>query len=237
MTAVTVFALVHGAWHGAWCWELLAAELQGLGHQTIAMDLPCDDASKTFRSYATLISQIIDDDAPGEEVVLVAHSTGGLSAPLVKPRTPIRRLVYLCALVASPRLSFIDQLTEEPEMINSDYLAGMSPADPQMRSQWVDQDLARTILFDDCDLATSQAAFDRLRPQALSPYGEPCPLHVLPETPATYVVCAQDRLVNTAWSRRTAEERLGADIIEIPGSHSPFLSRPSHLATVLDELV
>jgi len=237
VTAVTAFALVHGAWHGAWCWELLATELQSLGHQTIAMDLPCDDASQTFQSYATLVSQVIDENASDEDVVLVAHSTGGLSAPFVRPRTPIRHLVYLCALVATPRLSFIDQLSEEPEMINSDYLAGMSALDPQMRSQWVDQALARTILFDDCDLATSQAAFERLRPQAVSPYGETCPLQALPDTPATYVVCAQDRLVNPAWSRRTAEERLGADVVELPGSHSPFLSRPSHLAAVLDELV
>jgi hypothetical protein len=47
-------------------------------------------------------------------------------------------------------------------------------------------------------------------------------------------VAAEDRIVNPAWSRRAARERLGVDPVELPGGHSPFLSRPGPLAEVLD---
>ncbi|MCW2545081.1 MAG: putative hydrolase or acyltransferase of alpha/beta superfamily, partial [Frankiales bacterium] len=52
----------------------------------------------------------------------------------------------------------------------------------------------------------------------------------------TYVACAEDRLVNPAWSRTTAVELLSADLVELPGGHSPFLSRPGALAAALQEV-
>jgi len=67
------------------------------------------------------------------------------------------------------------------------------------------------------------------------PYAEPCALEVFPCTPASYIVCTDDRLVNPDWSRRVARKRLNADVIELPGGHSPFLSRPDDLATLLHD--
>jgi hypothetical protein len=88
-------------------------------------------------------------------------------------------------------------------------------------------------LFADCDEHIAQSAIRRLRPQALSPYIKAFPLDEFPPAPSSYVVCSQDRLVNPEWSRRVACDRLSADLIELPGSHSPFLSRPSAVADVL----
>jgi pimeloyl-ACP methyl ester carboxylesterase len=76
-----------------------------------------------------------------------------------------------------------------------------------------------------------------MRPQARSPYGVPCSLASFPPTPVTYIVCREDRLVNPGWSRRLARERLDAELVELPGSHSPFWSRPRELAGALDRLV
>lgn len=233
---MTTFALVHGAWLGAWCWEAVAAELHRLGHRTISVDLPCDDPSQTFESYAALITRSIDRSSTSDDVVLVAHSTGGLSAPLVAAQRPLRRLVYLCALVPLPGRSYVEQLNLEPQMINSDYLRGISAVDEHLRSEWIDGEMAHAIMWGDCDPNISQKAYERLRPQAVGPYSRPCPLSHFSETPATYVLCTEDRLVAPSWSRRTALETLGADLLEMPGSHSPFLSRPSHLATVLANL-
>jgi hypothetical protein len=69
-----------------------------------------------------------------------------------------------------------------------------------------------------------------------TPNQVPCSLTALPALDSTYVVCSEDRMVNPDWSRRIAHDRLTADVIEIPGSHSPFLSRPKTLAEVLGGL-
>jgi pimeloyl-ACP methyl ester carboxylesterase len=64
---------------------------------------------------------------------------------------------------------------------------------------------------------------------------ETFPLAALPDVPSSYIVCADDRTISPAWSRRTARERLGVEAVELPGGHCPYLSRPAHLADVLTE--
>ncbi|MGA2929447.1 MAG: alpha/beta hydrolase, partial [Solirubrobacteraceae bacterium] len=100
---------------------------------------------------------------------------------------------------------------------------------------WEVEAVARHALYADCDEEGARAAFERLRPQARTPYAKPCPIGRLPPIPRTYVVCGEDRIVNPELSRRIARERLDADLVELPGGHSPFLSRPGELAAVLHE--
>ena len=52
---MSTFALVHGAWHGAWCWERLTPELEALGHRVITLDLRSDDSSASFDDYADAV--------------------------------------------------------------------------------------------------------------------------------------------------------------------------------------
>lgn len=56
---MTTFALVHGAWHGAWCWQRLTPELEERGHHVIAVDLPCDDPEAAFEDYADVAAQAL----------------------------------------------------------------------------------------------------------------------------------------------------------------------------------
>ncbi|HMZ13544.1 MAG TPA: alpha/beta fold hydrolase, partial [Mycobacterium sp.] len=81
-----------------------------------------------------------------------------------------------------------------------------------------------------------EAAIARLRVQAYEPMVQRCPFDRLPAVPATYILCADDRMIDPAWSRLAAAGRLGAELIELPGGHSPFYSRPSALAEVLHRL-
>jgi pimeloyl-ACP methyl ester carboxylesterase len=90
-------------------------------------------------------------------------------------------------------------------------------------------------MFGDCTEADARWAFERLRPQSTGPYRVPCPLDALPSVPSRYVVCADDRIVGPHRSRRVAAERLGVEAVELPGSHSPYLSRPPALADLLDD--
>jgi len=227
---MTTFALVHGSCCGAWCWELLTPLLQQAGHDVVAMDLPCDDESASFDTYADVVCDALkgcDDD-----VVLVGHSLAGMTIPLVAARRPIRHLVYLCAVIPEIGRSMFDQWRDDP-MLNPAYVKGLSQPDMQNRIVWVDLKLARELLFADCDESTSEAVVNRLGPQSRYPYSAPFSLAEFPAVACTSVICSEDQFVSPEWQKRVARDRLGADIVELPGSHSPFVSRPSALAEVL----
>jgi len=198
------------------------------------VDLPREDGTATFEAYAEVVVRALKGDAL-EEVVVVGHSLAGLTIPLVAARRPVNRLIYLCALVPIPGRSLAYQLDIEPDTLRPEYEAGLSEPDYQRRTHWLDEGVARSVLYADCDERDARAAFERLGPQARTPYAHPCPIDAFPSTPRTYIVCSQDRLVNPDRARRVARERLDAELIELPGSHSPFLSRPGELAEVLHE--
>jgi pimeloyl-ACP methyl ester carboxylesterase len=195
------------------------------------MDLPSEDGTATFDTYADVVCAALKDR--GDDVVLVGHSYGGNTVPLVAARRPIRHLIYLCAMIPDIGRSLFDQLSDELEMLNPAYEQGLSVPDEQLRQVWADLDIARVMFYGDCDKPTTMAALDRLRPQSAYPAILPCSLVEFPAVETTYVVCSDDQILRPEWSRRTARERLGADLIELPGDHSPFYSRPSVLAEVL----
>jgi pimeloyl-ACP methyl ester carboxylesterase len=127
----------------------------------------------------------------------------------------------------------LDQARDRDGMLDPAYLAGLGPADADGLRSWVDEQVARDILYPDCDPEVAHAAFTHLRPQASALYGVACPAIDLAATPSTYVLARADRLVAPDWSRRAAE-RAAADVVEIDGGHSPMLARPAELADVLE---
>ncbi len=200
------------------------------------MDLPCDDSAATFETYADVVVRALEV-AAREEAVLVGHSLAGLTIPLVAASRPLSRLIFLCAIPPIPGRSFVEQIQIEEEMLQPAYLSGLGQPDAEGRRAWVDEAVARRVFYADCDEMAAHNAFERLRPQAQSPYVQPCALESIPPIPCTYVVCGEDRIVNPVWSRRVAGEWLNADLVELPGGHSPFLSRPADLANLLHQAV
>lgn len=227
---MSTFALVHGAWHGSWCWDALSPAIRAAGHDVVAVDLPSDDPEASFTDYADEVIRALD--AHSEDVVLVGHSLAGQTIPLVAARRPLRRLIYLCALLPEPGRSLRQQFQDEPDMLVAEYREGVEVVDDQGTTRWVDPERARYTLYGDCSAEVARAAAARLRPQATTPYDGVCALERLPATPAAYVLCTEDRLVNPDWSRRRAA-RHGIPLVEFSGSHSSFLSRPGELSEVL----
>jgi pimeloyl-ACP methyl ester carboxylesterase len=227
---MALFVLVHGAWHGAWCWERLAPELRTRGHDVLAMDLPSEDVLAGCARYAEIVMDEIGDAS--SDLVLVGHSLGGLTIPLVAARRPISRLVFLCALIPQPGRSLLDQIQDDPAMF-SDGFDGAPARDELGRSYWDDPDLAMRQLFSGCEQSDAAAATARLRPQARTPNVEPCPLEKWPDVSAVYILGKDDATVRPAWSRRAARERLGVEPVELEGGHAPFLSHPAELADAL----
>jgi pimeloyl-ACP methyl ester carboxylesterase len=224
---MSTVVLVHGAWHGAWCWERLTPELQRRGHRVVAPDLPIDVPTATFADYA---DAVIAAMGPDDDPIVVGHSLSGHVVPLVARRRRLRHAVYLCAMLPEVGRSQVDQ-ERAGGLTDPAYLRGLRRANGC--TVWSDDELARTLLYQDCEPDIAAAALARLRPQAYGPARQVWTDDPLPAGASTYIVCAEDRIVNPDWSRRVAPDRLGAAVIELGGGHSPFLSRPAELAGVL----
>jgi len=207
----TTFCLVHGAWHGGWAWDPLRAELEARGHAVVAPDLPCDDCDAGIDAYATCVRGALGGV---EDAVVVGHSLGGLTIPLV----PARVRVFLCALVAGTGWDgvFVPGFGERRRR------------DELGRSYYPDPvDAARELQYP----AGSEALAARLRPQAAVGAGA-CELR----GPVAYVVCARDAVIRPEWQRHLARDVLGVEPIELDAGHSPMLSHPRELAELLDRL-
>jgi pimeloyl-ACP methyl ester carboxylesterase len=226
-------ALVHGSYHGAWCWDLLRPELERLGHRVITMDLPISDPTLGAADYARVVENALDAK---DEPILVGHSMAGLVIPLVAANRPVRRLIFLAAFLPSPGRSANEQRATEP----------VDGRVPPTTAEWIDvgEDVwmvgpktATEVFFPDATPAIARWATQRLRPQSYRVMDEPTPLAVWPDVESRSIVCRDDRAINPAWVRAAARERLGVEAVEISGGHSPFLTRPVELALALDQLM
>lgn len=231
---MATFALVHGAWHGAWCFERLVPELENRGHAAVAVELPIDNVAAGLGDYAATVASALEDT--GDAVAVVGHSFGGLTIPLLPALRPVRKLVFLAAFVPAPGVS-ADQEFERGSFSLAPGAGEGRDTDSMGRTFWSDAGRATELLYHDCPLDAAQAAIARLRPQAQGPSAEPNPLEAWPEIESAYIRCGEDRMHTAEFARAMAGDRLGVEPIEIPGGHSPMLSRPAQLAEVLAGLL
>lgn len=228
------FGLVHGEWHGSWCWDLVAAELRGRGHEAVAVDLPSEDPQAGAEAYAQVVA-----DAVGErdgEVVLVGHSMGCLTVPvaaelLASRGRPVDRLVLIAPLLPRLGRSFDEVHADEPDRLMPGLGAGQHRHSDGSTS-WQPQ-AAIATMYPDAAPELAEWAAARLRRQQWRVRQEVTPLRAWPEVAVTVVACGADAVVNSDWVRRAARVRLGAEAVLLPGDHSPFLARPAQLADLV----
>lgn len=233
------FILVHGAWHGGWCWERTAAQLQALGHTVDAPDLPGHGALQAQASEATLARYIervvVAIDAQPGPVVLVAHSMGGIAVTGAAEARPERvaAAVYVAAYLLPSGASLRDY-SGLPENSDSLLTSNMSVS-PDRLTATVRPAALREIFYADCSDADVAAAATRVGPQALQPLvakGAWTPER-FGRVPKVYVETSQDWAVRPRLQRRMTTETSVQRVITIDTSHSPFYARPAELAGIL----
>ena len=111
---MTTFVMLHGAYHGGWCWDLLVPELEARGHRAIAMDLPCDDPEAGHDAYLAAALAAIDGER-GEHVCVLGHSLGGFTVPLVASACDAGSMLFLCT---APVLNAGELLEDEQALAN-----------------------------------------------------------------------------------------------------------------------
>jgi pimeloyl-ACP methyl ester carboxylesterase len=206
-------------------------ELEKRGHSAVAPDLPIeDDAAGALENAKVVVDAIPTSE---DDVVVVGHSLGGLTIPLVAQLRPVRRMVFLAAQVPAPGMSNLEYLATEPGAVVFSGAENLAEGEiPDEGDQVVGWERAKAGFYHDVNDEVARHALERFRRQSFTVMTEQTPLEVWPDVPSTYILATEDRAVGQEWSRRRAKE-IGADLLEMEGSHSPFYSRPGELADIL----
>lgn len=269
--------LVHGFWHGAWCWTEVTARLAAKRRRVLAVDLaghglraraPAAATARPFdpSAFATEVSPVgavdlgqaaelltaqVEAFAGGDPVVVVAHSASGPVLTRLAQTVPglVRRAVYLAAFMPATGVPAVAYLAE-PEQAG-DRLAPLFIGDPAVTGA-VRLDVGdggayraslRDAFYGDVPRATADAAIGLLTTDA--------PAGIFTGTteltadgwgsvPRTYVHCGQDYAIRPALQRRFVGEADAAypdnptAVEELESSHSPFLSHPDAVASLID---
>ena len=231
------FVLVHGQWHGSWCWNKVVPLLTAQGHRVTAIDLPgrggkpAELAKLTSADYVAAVTRVLDT-AP-EPVVLVGHSLGGGTISLAGEARPekIKRLVYLTAFLVSPgktmgSIAVADAQAMTAKAVRRDPAAGVSSIDPAF---------AREVFYQDCSDADVAEAI-RLVTAESSIMGR-TPIQVSPERYGrlgrVYVECLQDRAISISAQRSMVAAMPCRRVHTLDTGHSPFFSNPSGVVQAL----
>ena len=215
------FVFVPGAGGVAWYWHRVVSLLEDAGHEATAVDLPGDDDRAGLSAYADRVLEAIGT----RDVVLVAQSLGGFTAPLVCARVRVRMLVFVNAMIPVPGETageWWDKTDSEPARIAAADRGGYS----------TDFDLATYFLHDVPPEIIAEGEAHQ-RPEADIVFGEPCRFEAWPDVPIHVIAGRDDRFFPVDFQRRVAQERLHAEIDELAGGHLLALSNPDGLADQL----
>lgn len=234
------YVLVHGAWHGGWCWDKVVPLLEKKGHKVEAPDLPGHGKDRTpiseisLQAYADHICGILD--AQPEPVILVGHSMGGAviaQAGEYRPRK-IKFLIYVTAYLLQDGEFMMQVFMQDTE---SSLGLAIIVAENQTYMTLRD-DTVKEVFYGDCsdlDVARAKSLFV---PQALAPFATPVITteENFGRLPRVYIECLRDRVVSPSVQKKMYTALPCKKVISMDTSHSPFLSAPEDLVTHLTSL-
>ncbi len=221
---MTHLVLVHGAFHGAWCFDPLVAVLRRRGFVCTTPELPLTSLAADVAAVTRAL------DGIDGRVVLLGHSYGGAVVTAAGVHPAVERLVLLAALAPDEG----ESPNGGPLEIDGAFLTALRPSAAGPLE--VDPERAGALFYPDADPRAAAAAVARLRPGNTGISGERVERAAWRLRPTDYVVCAGDPIILPS-AQRALAARTGAAVHEIPGDHSPFLARPEALAELLLQIL
>jgi pimeloyl-ACP methyl ester carboxylesterase len=244
------FVAVHGGLHGAWCWDPARAEMEKLGHELVAVELPGHGARvEEPTSLEAYVKAVLEVLRPGD--VLVGHSAGCGIAVLAADAA-IDRVAHLCLVagivpVEGKPLPYETALpaiggnadTEAGPGADADE-APTPSASSYMRltddgsAFYFERPGAEIAFYNDCSPEVVDWAYPQLVPEPLAPLRVPVsvPAFWQSDLSRSFIMGLRDATCTPPLARMRAK-RLGVVPLEIDTGHSPFLSRPAEFARLL----
>jgi pimeloyl-ACP methyl ester carboxylesterase len=226
---MATYVLIHGAASDSWYWHLVVPRLRARGHDVVAPDLPSDDDSAGLAEYTDAVVDAIGDRADRHDLVVVAQSLGGFTAPLVCDRVPVRLMVLVAAMVPLPG--------ERPAdwWANTGFeQARREQADRDGRAIDGDVDPMFEYFHDVAPEVVAEAYARGERDQSGTPMQKPWPLAAWPDVPTRFLLCRNDRFFPADFLHRVVRERLGITTDEMASGHLPALAHPDELVERLE---
>jgi pimeloyl-ACP methyl ester carboxylesterase len=225
--------LVHGAFHGAWCWRPVVEGLRAAGAQVEAIDLPGHGASEAPMSDlygdAAAVRQALE--ALDQPAILCGHSYGGaVISEAVDDPSRVAHLVYLAALV--PRAgrtvqADVDEL--EPDGMGETLQKAMIPLEDGLFR--LEPSLAHEVFYHDCRAEDREWAVARLETQRVTNFGQIVTHAPWNEVPSTYVLCEADRAITPSLQEKLATRC--SETLRLSAGHFPSISQPERIVEIL----
>lgn len=205
---MATFVLIHGGGGSAWDWHRLVPELVSRGHDVVVPELPIEDRSAGFAEFC---ETVVDAIGGRSDLVVVGHSYGAFTAPLIADKLPVRLIVLLTPMVPWPGERPGDWWGE------TGYRGVEGLSDEQKFFNGVPAEIV------------AEAAVHG-RDQVSAEWSEPWPLDAWPDVPTKVLIAREDQFFLADFQRRVVAERLGVTPDEIEGGHAVALSHPKQLA-------
>jgi pimeloyl-ACP methyl ester carboxylesterase len=223
--ATAVF--VHGGWHDGWSWHLVRELLDARGVPSVALDLPMTTLDRDAAVLSDALAAIEGD------AIVVSHSWGGSVATLgAIGARGVRHLIYIAAVVTEAGHPTLSPPASVP-------VKGRETLRPKViietdTTTIIDREVSLAAFYHDVEPSLARQAASRLRPFQKTGYAviETHAAAAWRTIPTTYVVCADDRMIHPDTQREMAAAA-GAEVLEWPSSHSPFLSHPDLVADLV----
>jgi len=226
------FVLIHGAWHGGWCWDGVIKELENQGHTAEAPTMPGhnsgDDRSKIkFDDYVDkIISVLAKQDSA---VVLVGHSSAGFLLQMAAPKAAdkIQQLIFHNAFILPDGKSQFDLVPPEA----SEGMTAAANASPD-NCVPVIEDFVRHQLMAGEPVEMQDALIKRLVPQPIALFTTPVGTAEFEKLtiPKTVVFCKDDASLPPGAYLGMAQGLGDFQLIEVAGSHESLITNPGVVA-------
>jgi hypothetical protein len=240
------YILIHGAWHGAWCWDKVVPLLQAKGHKAIAIDLPGHGADLgriaeiSLNDYVDAVIKVTKEQAG--PVILVGHSMAGMVISQAAEKLgnkKVSSLIYLDAFLpknGESLFSLVETTMKNlPPNSGKADIVGNIITDDDHKTNFINPAMAAQLFFHDCSDDDKKVAVSKMTKEPIAPLATPVILtdDIYGTIPKYYILCTESKnMDNTFISTNVPCKK----VYELASSHSPFFSMPDKLVAIFEDI-